>query len=149
VAAGEALLRHLDALGVATPALRWLSADELAGVSATWAWQAAWLERCEAVRRSVRTAAEREDRLDAFNCAADFAAEIAADPSRAAAEPRADEAEQRQAASGAAIYTAGLAAGWCVVADVVSGADPFAPLLEVFEHGHWPLGPVADAFVLA
>ncbi|GAB7386404.1 hypothetical protein BSNK01_02390 [Bacillaceae bacterium] len=46
-----------------------------------------------------------------------------------------------QTAVGAAMYLGGLACAWEVLADREGWqTNPFLPLVDVFERGHWPLG---------
>lgn len=41
-----------------------------------------------------------------------------------------------------------LAAAWMVVSDVQLEPSPFAPLVQIWQQGFWPIGPLAGKFVI-
>ena len=43
---------------------------------------------------------------------------------------------------------AAQAAAWIVVGDLQLEPSPFEPLLQIWEHGFWPIGPLAGKFVI-
>lgn len=54
-----------------------------------------------------------------------------------------------QTAIGCVLYIGGLACAWEALADLEGWeTNPFLPLVEVFAHGHWPLGWFGHQFYL-
>ncbi|WP_044748182.1 hypothetical protein [Bacillus alveayuensis] len=45
------------------------------------------------------------------------------------------------------MYIGGLACSWEMIADIKGWENnPFLPLIDVLEHGHWPLGLIGEQF---
>jgi len=88
-------------------------------------------------------AAARAAALDAARDAAwDAAGDAAGDAAWAAAQGVV------WAAAWAAARVAARGAAWLVVADRLSHPNPWEPLMEVWQMGYWPVGPVDGSFAV-
>jgi len=136
-------LWRLEPYGAQPVPVQWVSSRAAARAAALDAARdAAWDAAGDAAWAAARGVGWGVARAAALDAAWDAAGDAAGDAAWAAAQGVV------WAAAWAAARVAARGAAWLVVADRLSHPNPWEPLMEVWQMGYWPVGPVDGSFAV-
>ncbi|MGD8191468.1 hypothetical protein ACQCN2_15915 [Brevibacillus ginsengisoli] len=148
--AEQAIRECTDLLGIDGYQVLWMTKKELpAFIEGMRLEQSPIWSHISNIPRKIREKAEETGRLDVLSYTIDHVPELLFHSSFQGIFREFEEfgASMVKTAVGFVLYLFGLACAWETLADLEGfESNPFMPLVEVFESGHWPLGMANETF---